>query len=323
MRNRKPYSPLARARRALLGTAIATVLAAGSAGTALAAEPPKNPDPLEKLNRATYAFNDAFDRMLARPAAKAYRKVVPEPARNAVSNVVANFETPTTAVNNLLQGKFRDAGSDTLRFLVNSTVGIGGLWDPATKMGLEAHDEDFGQTLGRWGVPSGPYFVFPFLGPSNFRDGPARVADRYTNARRYIGDGTTEWWLLGVDVLDTRTRLLSADGAVRQAYDPYALVRDAYLQRREYLVRDGNVPEQDYEDEPLEEPIPVDAPTEGASGTSGETPAETAPPDASADAAPAAGENATPPPAEEAAAPAPEGQAPAVPPPGEGVLGFP
>lgn len=236
-------------------------LAAETAGAPAA----KNADPLEKVNRATHAFNDALDRMLARPVAKAYKKVVPEPARNAVSNFVTNLEYPTTALNSALQGKFRDAGTDTLRFLVNSTIGVGGLADPATKFGLPANDEDFGQTLGVWGVPSGPYLVLPFLGPSTLRDAPARVPDRYTNARHYIGDGTqTEVALLGLDVLDQRTELLAADNALRQAYDPYALVRDAYLQRREYVVRDGNVPEPEYEDELLEEPIPVDAPPEGA-----------------------------------------------------------
>lgn len=261
--------------------AVAVLAASLAAGAAHAASPPKDADPLEKLNRATYAFNDALDRMLARPAAKAYRKVVPEPARNAISNAVANLEYPTTALNDALQGKFRDAGSDTLRFLVNSTIGIGGLADPATKFGLPANDEDFGQTLGRWGVPTGPYLVLPFLGPSNLRDAPGRVADRYTNARHYIGAGSTELALLGVDVLDKRTSLLAADDALRRAFDPYALVRDAYLQRREYLVRDGDVPEPTYEDEPLEEPIPVDAPPEGGAepGTeSGAEPEATPPP---------------------------------------------
>jgi phospholipid-binding lipoprotein MlaA len=262
--------------------AVAVVAASLAAGAAHAANPPRGADPLEKLNRATYAFNDALDRMLARPAAKAYRKVVPETARNAISNAVANLEYPTTALNNALQGKFRDAGSDTLRFLVNSTIGIGGLADPATKFGLPANDEDFGQTLGHWGVPTGPYLVLPLLGPSNFRDASGRVADRYTNARHYIGAGSTELALAGVDVLDKRTSLLAADDALRRAFDPYALVRDAYLQRREYLVRDGDVPEPNYEDEPLEEPIPVDAPPEGGAeppgNESGTKPEPTPPP---------------------------------------------
>lgn len=266
-----------RARAPLAAAAIAASAASLAVPGAFAAEPPKTADPFEKVNRATHAFNDALDRMLLRPAAKAYRQVVPEPARNAVSNFVTNLEYPTTAVNSALQGKFRDAGTGTLRFVVNSTIGVGGLGDPATKFGLPASDEDFGQTLGAWGVPSGPYLVLPFLGPSTLRDAPARVPDRYTNARHYIGDGTTtEVALLGLDVLDQRTELLAADNALQQAFDPYALVRDAYLQRREYVVRDGDVPEPEYEDEILEEPIPVDAPPEGASpeDTAEETPAD-------------------------------------------------
>lgn len=270
---RRSHSTAGRVRRPLASLAVLAVSLAG--GAAHAADEPKNVDPLEKVNRATYAFNDALDRMFARPLAKTYRKVVPEPARNAVSNVVANLEYPTTALNSALQGKFRNAGSDTLRFLVNSTIGIGGIADPATKFGLPANDEDFGQTLGHWGVPTGPYLVLPFLGPSNMRDAPARVADRYTNARYYIGDGSTEFYLLGVDVIDQRASLLAAEGALQRAYDPYALVRDAYLQRREYLVRDGDVPEPSYEDEMLEEPIPVDAPPEGAEPTA--TPPSDAP----------------------------------------------
>lgn len=286
-------------RARVAAAAVAALLAAPAAPAASAAEPPKNADPLEKVNRATHAFNDALDRMLLRPTAKAYRKVVPEPARNAVSNFVTNLEYPTTAVNSALQGKFRDAGTDTLRFLVNSTIGIGGLGDPATKFGLPANDEDFGQTLGAWGVPSGPYLVLPFLGPSTLRDFPARVPDRYTNARFYIGDGTTtEVGLLALDVLDQRTQLLAADNALQQAFDPYALVRDAYLQRREYVMRDGDVPEPEYEDEMLEEPIPVDAPPEGAA--SGATPAAS-PPESAEPSEPAATEESptdagTPPP---------------------------
>jgi len=113
-------------------------------------------DPLERFNRATFAFNDLLDRMVARPAARAYKRAVPEPVRHSVSNFVANLAYPTVAVNSALQGKLRDAGSDTARFLVNTVLGIGGLFDPASHMGLAAHDEDFGQTLGAWGVPAGP-----------------------------------------------------------------------------------------------------------------------------------------------------------------------
>ncbi len=255
--------------------------AAIDAGAAAAAErpPTRNPDPFERVNRATFAFNDGLDRMLARPAARLYRAVVPEGGRTAVTNVMSNFEEPTTALNSALQGKFKDAGQSAARFVVNATIGIGGLFDPATRFGLPRHDEDFGQTLGAWGVPSGPFLVMPGFGPSTVRDAPSRLVDRYTNARRYIGDGSTEWVLFGIDLIDTRAQLLQADIALRTAFDPYALVRNAFLQRREYLVRDGQVPEENFEDfydEPYDdepaEAAPPDAPPEAgadaaASGT--------------------------------------------------------
>lgn len=237
-----PTSPL----RLCVRVAIAAACLALPLASAGAASTPK--DPLEKLNRATYAFNDALDRMLARPAARAYRKVVPEPARNAVSNFVANLNYPIVMVNDALQGKFKDAGSDVLRLIVNTTLGIGGLFDPASKMGLSAHDEDFGQTLGRWGIPPGPYLVLPIIGPSDFRDGPARYVDTYATPYTYAKSKNTEYALYGLTLLDRRVGLLSADGAVRSAYDPYVFVRNAYVAHREYLVRDGNVPDEDLDD---------------------------------------------------------------------------
>ena len=262
--------PLARA-------AVVCALIVLAAGRALAADESQSGDPLEKVNRATYAFNDALDRMIAKPLARAYRAVVPEPARNAVSNFVTNLEYPGTIVNNALQGKFRAAGTDALRFLVNSTLGIGGLADPATRFGIPAHDEDFGQTFGYWGVPSGPYLVLPLLGPSSLRDAPGRLADRYTNVRRRINDDTAEYVLLGVDLLDTRAGLLPLEGALQGAFDPYARVRDAYLQRRAFLVSDGAAATDGIEfEEALPEEIPVDAPTEtpGGGTAASETPAE-------------------------------------------------
>jgi len=205
-------------------------------------------DPLEKLNRATYAFNDALDRMLARPLARAYKKAVPEPLRKGVSNFVANINYPLVMLNDALQGKFKDAGSDALRLVVNTTMGVGGLFDPATRMGLVAHDEDFGQTLGRWGVPPGPYLVLPIVGPSDFRDAPGRVVDTYTTPYTYAKSSTTEYTLYGLTLLDRRVELLSVDSSLQNAYDPYVFVRNAYVARREYLVRDGNVPDDDLDD---------------------------------------------------------------------------
>jgi phospholipid-binding lipoprotein MlaA len=203
------------------------------------------------MNRATYKFNDFFDRHLARPVARGYRAVVPAIARRGIGNFFANLAYPTVIVNDVLQGKLRNAAGDTTRFVVNSLMGIGGIADPATDMGLVAHDEDFGQTLGRWGVRPGPYLVLPFLGPSDVRDAPGRYVDHFSNLTYFVNDDSTRYSLLAVNLIDTRTSLLAADEALQAAFDPYALMRNAYLQRREYLVRDGQVQDDGY-DEPTE-----------------------------------------------------------------------
>lgn len=238
--------------------ALALAVAACVAQPALAADG-RHHDPLEKVNRATYAFNDALDRMLARPAAKAYKAVMPDPARRAVSNFIANLEYPKVIVNDALQGKVRNFGSDAARFLVNTTIGLAGFTDPATHFGLASHDEDFGQTLGYWGVPAGPYLVLPILGPSDLRDAPAKFVDRYASPEHYSSSRKVEYGVVMVGLLDRRTELLSADAALTNSYDPYAVVRNAYQQRREYLVHDGNVPEESY-DEPVEDAPPVATP---------------------------------------------------------------
>jgi phospholipid-binding lipoprotein MlaA len=236
-----------RRQAAALLLALVAALGAAPAG---AGDTPK--DPLERFNRATYAFNDALDRMLARPAAKAYKAVAPAAVRNSVSNFVANLEYPTTIVNDVLQAKFLDAGSDLTRFLANTVIGIGGLFDPATHFGLPIHDEDFGQTLGRWGVPPGPYLMLPVFGPSDFRDAPGRAVDTFTNLEHYTKSTKAEYALWALRQLDRRTQLLATEEALQQAFDPYAVVRNAYVARREYLVRDGNIPEETY-DEPIDE----------------------------------------------------------------------
>ena len=225
-------------------------------------------DPLERLNRTTFAFNDALDRNVARPLARGYRRVTPDPIETGVSNFFANLEYPTVLVNNALQGKLGAAVSDTGRLLVNTTFGLGGVFDPATRMGLERHDEDFGQTLGTWGVPPGAYIVVPVLGPYSVRDGVASLADEFTEPRQYLEDDSTRWGLWAGKQLDKRARLLDADAVLERAGDKYVLVRSAYLQRREYRVRDGNVPddtsfEDDFEsDEPAVSPeAPATPPT--------------------------------------------------------------
>ncbi len=210
-------------------------------------------DPLEGMNRTTYKFNVVLDHAITRPIARSYRVLVPIPLRKAVSNFLANLEYPTVILNDALQGKLRNAGSDALRFIVNSTIGIGGLTDPATRVGLTAHDEDFGQTLGHWGMPSGPYLMLPLLGPSSLRDAASRYVNHFTNLEYQPESNNTGYVLLALSVIDTRTELLAADEAIDAAFDPYTLVRNAYLARREFQVRDGVMPEETYDD--LDAPI--------------------------------------------------------------------
>jgi phospholipid-binding lipoprotein MlaA len=242
--------PNDRPRLSTLATALAAaVVCALPLAGAGAAPPPR--DPFEKLNRATFAFNNALDRMLARPAARAYHAALPDVVQNAVSNLVANATYSVVIVNDLLQGKFRDFGSDTVRLLTNTTLGVGGLFDPATHFGFTSHDEDFGVTLGHWGVPTGPYLVVPLIGPSNFRDLPGRVVDSYTEPAHYLLKTTREHYeVYVVELFDRRVRLLPTDNALLNAYDPYVFMRNAYLERRAYLVHDGVVPDDD-----LDEPV--------------------------------------------------------------------
>jgi len=215
-------------------------------------------DPFERFNRGAFAFNDGLDRSVIRPLARGYKTVTPQPVQTGVTNFFTNASYPITLVNNVLQGKFKAALSDTGRFLLNTTFGIGGLLDPATQSGLDLNDEDFGQTLGKWGVGPGAYVVLPFLGPYTIRDGIGDLADNFAEPRSYIDDTETRWGLWLFDKFETRVRLLEADALLDRAGDPYAFVRSAYLQRREYLVRDGDVPMDNLE-EPFEDDEDVDA----------------------------------------------------------------
>src|SRR5260221_5382792 len=164
-------------------------------------------DPLERFNRSVYRFNVGADRAIFRPAAKAWRAVVPRPVRRGFSNFVGNLEYPVTIVNDVLQGKLTDGGRDVPRLLINSVAGLG-FFDPATRAGFERHDEDFGQTLGKWGVPPGPYLMVPLLGPSSLRDAPAKLADEYSSGRHYIKDSTVRWGLWVTEKLELRASLL-------------------------------------------------------------------------------------------------------------------
>ena len=201
-------------------------------------------DPWEGLNRKTFAFNDTLDRAVLKPIAQGYQKVTPTFAQEGVNNFYSNLEDVGTTLNNLLQGKVKRGAGDAARFAVNTVIGVFGLWDVATPMGLEKHDEDFGQTLGWYGVPPGPYFVIPLLGPSSARDAPARVVDPSWFYNDYLPDRVYwSWW--GVDKVRTRANLLKAESILDQAaLDRYTFVRDAWLQRRRNQVFDGNAPRE-------------------------------------------------------------------------------
>jgi phospholipid-binding lipoprotein MlaA len=228
-----------------------------------ATAPKANPDPRdpwEGFNRVSYQVTDVVDRAVLKPTARGYRKVAPQFVETGVANFFSNLNGPTVIVNDLLQAKFKPALNDTGRFLLNSTLGLGGLLDPASAAGLDRNDEDFGQTLGKWGVPSGPYLWIPFLGPSSARDAPGQGVDAFLDPVNYIERDKIRFGLTGLDVVDARSRQLDLEETLESAYDRYAFIRNAYLQQREYQVKDGDIPPPAIEeDEPLEDPEP-DAP---------------------------------------------------------------
>ena len=200
-------------------------------------------DPWEGMNRKTFEFNDAADRAVLKPIATGYVNVVPGFVRTGVNNFYENITDIGTGLNNILQGKPGDGVSDLGRVAVNTVIGFFGLWDVATPMGLEKHNEDFGQTLGVWGVESGPYFVIPFLGPSTLRDAPARAVDPSWYLSKAIDNNSVYWSVWGLDQVRNRANLIKAESVLDQAaLDRYTFVRDAWLQRRRSQVFDGNPP---------------------------------------------------------------------------------
>jgi phospholipid-binding lipoprotein MlaA len=222
---------------------LALLLAAAALGGCATTNSGSGADPWENFNRKSFAFNDALDRHVMKPVATGYEKVVPGFAREGVNNFFDNIQDIGTSLNNFLQGKPGQGASDAGRFLVNTTLGVFGLWDVATPMGLEKHDEDFGQTLGVWGVQSGPYLVLPLLGPSSARDGPARLVDPAWYVNSYVDPESLYWGLWGLEKVRTRANLLKAESLVNEAaLDKYSFIRDAWLQRRRNQVFDGNPP---------------------------------------------------------------------------------
>ncbi|HHX35411.1 MAG TPA: VacJ family lipoprotein [Gammaproteobacteria bacterium] len=199
----------------------------------------ENEDPWESMNRAVFRFNDTLDRWALKPIAKGYQKVTPDVVEDGVHNVFRNLGEVKNLANNLLQFKLHDAGVDTARFLFNSSFGLLGFFDVATKMGLQRNDEDFGQTLGRWGVNSGPYLVLPLFGPSTVRDTVALYPDSFTSQYRYINDVPVRNSMFALNIVDTRASLLGTERLV--VGDKYRFIRNAFLQNREFKVLDGNV----------------------------------------------------------------------------------
>ena len=204
-------------------------------------------DPFEDLNRDIFIFNEKLDEKLLKPAALTYRKVTPQFARTGVTNFFNNLEEIDTTINQVLQGEIKYAFNDAGRFVINSTIGLFGLLDVASKMGLEKHEEDFGQTLGVWGFDSGPYIMIPFLGPSNPRDLLSRPISSFLSGTFAMEDNDVKLTLLGIDALETRERLLDAETLI--IGDKYIFVKDAYIQSREYEINNGSTEDDGFLDD--------------------------------------------------------------------------
>jgi phospholipid-binding lipoprotein MlaA len=238
----------------------ALVLLAPLSALAQAAADNRDPrDPFEGYNRFMFRVNDGLDNAIIAPVARGYQKAVPQTVRAGVSNFFGNFGDAWSAINHLLQGKPTEAAEMTIRVATNSVFGIGGLFDVASELGIERRSEDFGQTLGRWGMPAGPYFVLPALGPSTIRDTAGRPLDMAWSPSLLINDEVARGSLTALSLVDTRASLLGASKILEDvALDKYVFVRDAYLSRRKNQVYDGNPPEE------AEKPEATDAPASAA-----------------------------------------------------------
>jgi phospholipid-binding lipoprotein MlaA len=241
-------------------SALVVVLSLLVTGCATAPGAKRDPrDPLERVNRVTYKFNDSVDRAVLKPVAKGYKKVTPRFMQTGVSNFFGNLGQPTVIVSDLLQAKFKPALSDTARFVLNTTVGIGGFLDPATAAGLDKNDEDLGQAFGKWGIPPGPYLVIPLLGFSDVRDAVGTAGEIYLNPTHYVERDAWRYSINAVGVINMRAGLLDTEQALQNTFDKYAFIRNAYLQRREYQVTDGAASPA-VDEEPLEDPAAEPAP---------------------------------------------------------------
>lgn len=213
-------------------------------------------DSLESYNRAMFAFNDAVDKAVFKPVAKVYRRILPELVTTSVGNFFSNLNDVVVLVNSLLQFKLHQAAMNSSRIVFNTTFGVAGLFDVATRMELPKHREDFGQTLGYWGFGEGPYLVLPFLGPSTMRDSVGLIGDFFTNPITWASDSdAVAWSLWGLDLVNRRSELLRIERALAdEQIDPYSFQRGAYLQQRRNLIYDGNPPKPkfDFDVEPTQ-----------------------------------------------------------------------
>ena len=210
-------------------------------------------DPLEPLNRSLYAINDAVDRVTLKPIARGYKAVVPEFARRGVTNFSRNLFTPRSAVNNFLQGKPGPGFSELGRFIINTTLGIGGLIDIATAQGMPVYDEDFGQTLAVWGIPEGPYLFIPILGPNTLLDAASIPIDIASDPLYHYDNSSVRDKVYVLRLIDLRMRLLTAEALLEDSKDPYLTLRESYLQNRRFQVYDGSPPSTDEEEDLFEE----------------------------------------------------------------------
>lgn len=206
----------------------------------------QNIDPFEAINRPIYKFNDITDKFLLRPLGKGYNFITPRPVRTGIGNFYDNITYPVTIVNSLLQGKGTQAIYDLNRFLFNSVFGVLGFVDVASSRGFPRHDEDFGQTFAKWGIPQGPYIVIPLLGPSTVRDGIGILGNVRVNPLVQMDNRSVRDKLLILWTIETRAALIGPDELVQDAFDPYLFVRDAYLQNRQFLINDSSTPTEEF-----------------------------------------------------------------------------
>jgi len=242
----------------VISIALLSLLLSACAGTQSRDTDPEN-DPWEGFNRKVYAFNDGLDKALVRPVAVGYDFIMPDPFQRGVGNFFRNLDAPVTFLNQILQGKVTQSADTFGRFLINSTIGLLGFFDVATRMGVPFYNEDLGQTLHKWGYEDSRYLMLPFFGPSTVRDGTGRLADSYVHPVGRAIHGRNEWGYYIVRGIDLRARFLSQDAELERAYDPYVLMRDVWLQNRRYQIYDGDPPLEDY-DLYLEEDLPEQDP---------------------------------------------------------------